>query len=367
MSRYLVYGRCLESDLAFPELARAAGTWPAHWVLTTMPHGAAPPADAPCLGEDVAQGDVRVRLRQAPGRFWLEFDDTGTFELGEGGRTLRWHRPLAPVPELEALARIDVLGRVLAVAFHMEGRLCLHGSAVSTGGAALGFLAPKFHGKSTLALAMVRAGAGLLTDDTLVVDPATPRPRALPGVHAVRLWGDSAARLVHADAASGLAEGDKLCLHDLPGECRTECPVPLGAIYLLSPAPPGDRPAATRTPLPPTAAALALVAHGKLSPLLGRRQAAVALRRAVDVARSVPVYTLSLVRDYSRLDEVVAQLQAWHRPAMSAVSSMASVAAMASSTAIAPRADALAPPAAFMAPLPTGESAPSAGSPWPRP
>lgn len=323
MNRYQVYGQCLESDLAFPELAPTAG--PAHWALTTVAGAAAPPADALWLGDDSVQGDVRVRLHQAEATFWLDFDDTGAFEVSVDGRALRWHRPGAG-PELDELARIDVLGRVLALALHAEGRLCLHGSGVCTGGAALGFLAPKFHGKSTLALALVRAGARLLTDDTLVVATGAV-PHALPGVHAMRLWGDSAARLLDDGVGTALADGDKLCLRDLPAARRMQCSAPLAAVYLLTPTHAGDnRPAAVRTPLPPTAAALALVGHGKLSPLLGRAQATLALRRAVDVALSVPVYTLSVVRDFARLDEVVDQLLRWHggppatsAPAMSAL------------------------------------------------
>lgn len=312
MSRYQVYGRCLESDLRFPELPPGAGT--VDWTLSTVPGRAAPPAGAPCLGDDAVQGDIRVRLHRTSSGFWLDFDDSGGFEVSADGRAIRWHRPVGAGADVDALARIDVLGRVLALALHVEGRLCLHGSGVCTGGVALGFLAPKFHGKSTLALALVRAGARLITDDTLVVDPAAD-PLALPGVHTVRLWDDSAARLLDDRTGTALADGDKLCLRDLHAGRRMQHPSPLAAIYLLAPtAAHGRRPAAARAPLPAGAAALALVGHGKLSPLLGPAQAVPALQRAVAVARGVPVYTLSLVRDFARLDEVVDQLLRWHGP-----------------------------------------------------
>jgi hypothetical protein len=45
---------------------------------------------------------------------------------------------------------------------------------VRVGDRALGFLAPKFHGKSTLAYALVAAGAGSITDDTLPVELRDP-------------------------------------------------------------------------------------------------------------------------------------------------------------------------------------------------
>ncbi|HWA14782.1 MAG TPA: hypothetical protein VG817_00005, partial [Gemmatimonadales bacterium] len=58
--------------------------------------------------------------------------------------------------------------------------------------------------------------------------------------------------------------------------------------------------------------ALALVGHGKLTPLLGKEESAVTLQRATAIARKVPVYALSIVRDFARLPAVVEQLLAWH-------------------------------------------------------
>jgi hypothetical protein len=46
--------------------------------------------------------------------------------------------------------------------------------------------------------------------------------------------------------------------------------------------------------------------------VLGGEESAVSFDRAVTVARSVPVYTLDLVRGYERMPEVVAQLFEWH-------------------------------------------------------
>ncbi len=73
--------------------------------------------------------------------------------------------------------RADLLGRVMALAAHADGRLTLHASAVSVAGRAVAFVGPKHAGKSTLALALVRKGARLLTDDTLVVRLQSRRQR----------------------------------------------------------------------------------------------------------------------------------------------------------------------------------------------
>jgi hypothetical protein len=310
MPQYLVFGGTFQSDLEFPELPPSDGGAP-RWVLTTRPGVPALPDDSILLGEDAVHGDITVHLYRTPAGYWLKYSDTGSFELTAEGSQITWHCP----PETATLvpyARMDVLGRVIPMAIHAEGLLNLHGSAVFTGKESIGFLAPKLHGKSTLALALVRGGAKLLTDDTLVVDTRST-PIARPGVHAMRLWSDSADRLM-GEAPSDAPANDKLIVSDIPMEQRMQLPSALGALYLLQPVKPEPgRPAVTRRQLSGMEGALALVGHGKLTPLLGKGQSAVTLERATTIARKIPVYALSVVRDYDRLPEVVQQLLEWHR------------------------------------------------------
>src|SRR5690606_30149341 len=111
--------------------------------------------------------------------------------INDDGATINWTHPV-DVPT--ANARADLTSRVMATALYASGMVCLHGSAVVPDTEAIGFVAPKYHGKSTLAMALVRSGARLLTDDTLPVVPGSP-PFAQPGLHATRLWPDSAERV----------------------------------------------------------------------------------------------------------------------------------------------------------------------------
>ena len=307
MPMYRVFGRRLHSDLEIPELPEDADG-PEAWTLHVLPAIAGPPGECRLLGQDEVDSGIAVRLHASPSALWLHFDDTGCFEIAGDGTTIRWY---APSPDVAHLARLDILGRVLATALHAQGMLCLHGSGVCIGDQAIGFLAPKFHGKSTTALALVRAGARLITDDTLVVQPGTPA-MAHPGVHVARLWPDSVSRLV--DGVAG--DGERRAKHNvtnLPDEKRMQDTTPLAALYLLSPVKPApERPAVHRERLDPMRAALALVGHGKLTALFGGPQGANTLERAVEVARSVPVYRLAIVRDFARLDHVVAQIGEWH-------------------------------------------------------
>lgn len=106
-------------------------------------------------------------------------------------------------------------------------------------------------------------------------------------------------------------------LTDFPEDRLVLETVPLSAVYLLSPArPDGNAPAAQRDLLPPITATVALVRQPKGGCLLGKSESAVVLDRAADLARTVSVYRLRVVRDFDRLDDVVEQLFAWHgRPA----------------------------------------------------
>lgn len=306
MFGYSVYGGCLRSEVAFPSLPPARGA--AHWRLRRM--AGVPEAGAlEPLGEDRVDGDVRVRLARRAGGFRLTYDDTGIFDVLAGGARIHWYPGEGAAPEA---VRLDVLGRVLPLALHASGTLCLHGSAVEMGGRGLAFLAPKRHGKSTLARALVRGGAALVSDDVVAVDPRSAAPRMRPGVPQVRLWGDSAARLASgADARTDMF--GKLTIDATAGERSAAGDVPLSAIYLLAPVRAGAPSAARRTPLPPTAAAMALLPEARLAPLLGKGEGASLLEGAVRLAGAVPVYTLEVVRDFDRLAEVVDQLREWHQ------------------------------------------------------
>ena len=68
-----------------------------------------------------------------------------------------------------------------------------------------------------------------------------------------------------------------------------------------------------RSQLTTTAATMTLVGHMKVGALLGTTGAPTVLERAAVVARNVPVYTLKVVRNIERLDEVVEAIFAWHQ------------------------------------------------------
>ena len=304
MHLHSIFGGTLASELHFPELDAAVG--PATWSFR-VDDGSSPRADE-LLGQEQLPGEVSVRLLRADDRLSLEYDDTGRFDILDGGREIVWRRR-ADVP-LDAV-RTDVISRVMAAALHASGRLCLHGSAVEIDDRAILFLAPKLHGKSTLAVALAQGGARLLSDDAVLVEPGD-EPMAWPGVHSVRLWNDSAVRLGTVATEAAAAGGKHLLRHLPPARLRTT-PAPIAAIYLLTPAPDDQRAAVTREPVSPRLAAMGVLGHAKLGALLDGPAGAAAFERAASLAARVPLSVLRVVRDFERLDETVATILGWHR------------------------------------------------------
>lgn len=307
MHRYSVFGGTLESALALDELPAAAPGAAPTWRLSV-----AVPSDAPALGTplgvDTVYGDCRVRGFRSPATWSLVFDDTGRFDVSADGGRLTWFQP----PEASIHAAVaDITSRVLALALHARGVFALHASAVSLEGGAVAFMAPKHHGKSTLCGALVLAGGRALSDDTVPVELG-PTPRLLPGIPKLRLWSDTAGRMF------GLGEEGaaprKHLVEELTATQVESGPVAFRAAYVLNPV--GELPdgaAVERSRLGPVEAAMAVVLHAKLGPILSGAESADLLSKAARVAGAVPVYRLTVVRDLERVDEAAGTIKEWHR------------------------------------------------------
>lgn len=309
MPDYRLFGNILRSDLAFPELHACDATEPPKWVLTRV-DSAPVQANAEAVGTETVDPGINVVLSSFAGRLRLSFDDTGVFDVSADGHRIEWASPTEP--DLAA-ARKDVLGRVMAVCLEQEGITTLHGSAVALNGMALAFLAPKFHGKSTTATALVESGARLLADDLVAVSGG-PRPVVMPSVPVVQLWKDSAERATGTSATvRGDTDAPKVQMAWDEPERSQSVAAPLAAVYLLAPISPDTEGAAVRRiRLPGALATVALLGQGKIVGLLGGRHRVSLLRRIADLAEHVPVYRLEIPRDFGRIAELTSSLWAWH-------------------------------------------------------
>jgi hypothetical protein len=186
---YAAFGGVLRSAIEFPELAIAGDCARPDWTLIV--DRAEPPDHAFVLVGERRVRDERYWLWRSPAGFRLEYSHAGTFDVSIDGSLIVWYYRQDASPEL---VRSIVLGPAIALALELAGLLCLHGSAVSMDSGAIAFIGPKYFGKSTLATALTTAGARLLGDDLLVVDPGPPAT-VRPGVASVRLWADIASSL----------------------------------------------------------------------------------------------------------------------------------------------------------------------------
>lgn len=307
MNAYQVFGGVLRSELDFPELD-VATRGDADWTLTVSFTAAPDVAMGGPLGADKVDQGVMVRSYATPTGFRLVYDDTGVFDVTADGREIRWYRPVSA--DVEA-GRLDVLGRVLAFALHASGWLSLHGSAVALADGAVGFLAPKGNGKSTLAFALMRGGAALMTDDTVVIgigDPAIVRP----GVQSVRLFRDSADWLSAPAPIAGTSDV-KSTFGQLSEDARRLTRAPLAALYLLESVPAGTiTDPLERRRIEGPDAVLGLLGQTKIGSLLGGAEAPGVFAAVVALAEGCPIYRLRVTRDYERLGVVVDCIMKWH-------------------------------------------------------
>ena len=307
MRDHLVFGGVLRSPLAWPELRESpAPAGVPDWTLTIGARQPLPDG-ATLLGEHRYAGDVRVRLWSSRDGWRIETSDVGDFDIADAG-ALTWRR-LAGARE--DLARFDLLGRVLPLALHRSGGVCLHGSAVSLDAGAVVLLGAKGRGKSTTALALAQGGGGLLTDDVAVLQPTGGGMAVRPGVHAVRLWEDATRRLGTERWGAPGSIGRKLVVENVPDTLRATAAVPLAAIYLLDDGAPPPSLVAARRLLPPTEAVRRLLGQVTAGALLGGAEQGVLLHRLAATVGAAPVYALSVDRDFSRLDELARRIAAW--------------------------------------------------------
>ena len=312
MPRYGVFGFTIESTMAFPELEPREAGDSVDWWIRTAPSESCGSAGT-SLGIDHVYGDLQVRAYATETTLRIAFDDTGVFDVHTSNREIVWYPgPLATA----AAVRADVLGRVMALVAHADGHFTLHASAVAVAGRAIALVGPKHAGKSTLALALVRNGARLLTDDTLVVRLRSGAAWAAPGVQRIRLWADSARALGALAPTTGEPKSTATLV---PNELET-APLPLSACYVLArSAEPnggaGNGAAIRRERLSPVHAALACVRFSKLGSLVGGAVAAAVLDRAGALTKAVPVFVAVVQPDLTRLDEVAERVIQWHTPA----------------------------------------------------
>jgi hypothetical protein len=234
------------------------------------------------------------------GMRYLRWSNVFEFLIDANGRSIAC-RPLAP----RAIDAFHThLGPSLSFALINLGIEPLHSTTLTIGGEAVALMGDCGYGKSSLGASFVKAGYPLLTDDLLVVDRQDKGFIAYPGAPRVKLY-PAIAKVVFGPRVRGLRLEPltpKLIIPlDRAQSQRT--PVPLKAIYILTP--PGARvpPHVLIKRLSPRRAFLELVRNtfnmSVSEPQRLERQFAL----TTQLAMSVPVKSLSYPRELAMLKE----------------------------------------------------------------
>jgi hypothetical protein len=288
---YQVFGLRIRSEIPLPELFPAIGEAVPD---VTIRRGIVPPS-GPSVGLQT-QGAALI----------LTVPEVGRYRIEAGREIVVDPEPDAPEPNF----RLFLLGSAFGAVLHQRGLLPLHANAVEIDGRAVAFMGESGAGKSTLAAWFHDHGHRVIADDVCVVGFKGAQAIAVPGLPRLRLWSD-ALRAMGRDSRDyprsygGQEQIDKF---DVPIE-RTIAvcePQPLAAIYLLD----GIEPFAF-TRLTGIEAAEMLFAHT----YRGSYLAAALTHRThwtscITLAGGTPMFQLSRVRDFDRLDEQCAGILA---------------------------------------------------------
>jgi hypothetical protein len=162
----------------------------------------------------------------------IELPPYGSYHVSADGLSIA----CAPPPRVPAWDWQRLLiGQVLPAAAALRGYEVLHASAVELGRGAIAFAGPPGLGKSSLAMRMVKDGAGLLAEDVLAVTERGGRVIAEPGAALLNLREDEARNVGELATELGRSEGKTHFVAHRTDEARE-----LSVLYLLEPGTPGQ-------------------------------------------------------------------------------------------------------------------------------
>ncbi len=220
---YAAYGLVFESDMPLLLLPRIEGDTP-NVADVKVRRGSVPRvAPPPACGSVVCWSDGRDAGFQVP--------TLGEFRIVDGREIIYDLNPDAKTERVPAY----VIGVAMALILHQRGFLVLHGSAVEHDGKCYAFVAPKYHGKSTVSATLQARGCRLVTDDLIPVrinDAGIPM--VSPGYPFSKVWPDVFTAMGEdPDHHPRFLDGFEKRLRMVPLESMATSPIPLERIYVL--------------------------------------------------------------------------------------------------------------------------------------
>lgn len=298
---YRVYGIAVESDVQLGSLEASGPGGPAASVTLRVESD-----DFFCARREGLTFDPRDWLQHAAladGALYLRCEDLLECVVAAGGRHIAWRRLGEPEPvSFEA----HLLNFALGAALLQQGEEPLHATVVDLGDRTIGLLGDSGAGKSTLAAFLIARGGTLVTDDMLRVTFAADTVLAQPGPDRLKLFAETARRLLpdavsrgHFNPLSG-----KLMLQPVAPAGRAPIARPLAALFRL-----GEAPEVSVTRLRGAELVKAILASTMNTRLQTPARLARQFSFAERLARALPVYEMGYPRAYSVLEQAVTKMR----------------------------------------------------------
>jgi hypothetical protein len=239
-----------------------------------------------------------------PDLFILRIPGVAEFLIREG-RDIIYASAPGSEPEICALY---LIGTCFAVLLQQRGALVLHASAVVTYGLATLFCGPSGAGKSTTAAMLSRRGYSVLNDDVCCVSlGAGGICEVCPDGRMLKLWSASLEQLDwNRDAARAVHRDIEKYFCAPPSSDSS--PRPVGVVYILREAPPGEAPSVCR--LRPLEAMIELKRNAYRPMLIAAMQLESAYFKAsAALQRGAGVYLLSRLLDFDAADQFLDMLE----------------------------------------------------------
>ena len=228
---YCLYGTCFTSHWRLPYDEAPEGQHRDVHLVEDSPQffaRAALEADCP-----PASADWFHQRRLEDGSMYLRWSRHFEFVVSPDGRRIAG-RSLSTT-SAEAF-HAYLLGHVLSYALLKRGTDPLHGTVVVVGGAGIAFLGDCGYGKSSIAASFVAAGHRLLTDDLLVLKSSGDGFAAFPGPPRIKLSPKMARAFFEAQSCGvPMNKFTPKLVVPMRADQIQQTPVPLTAIYLLTP------------------------------------------------------------------------------------------------------------------------------------
>jgi len=170
--------------------------------------------------------------------YWLRFPQMVDFEINLNEQTITAYGYTCTT---DATVRHLLLDQVIPRMLGQQGKLILHAGAVTlVNGKTVVFIGQSGWGKSTLVSSFQQQGAGLITDDCLMIEQANGCVSATPNYYGIRLFDDSINAIFgdqhDVEDVSHYSNKRRLILTEYQkgDDIKKVNPVKLDAIFLLS-------------------------------------------------------------------------------------------------------------------------------------